>query len=199
MIRYFSLIAGLGLMLSVVPDKGQAQEADSLKDEGFVVEQGDSLPHVMIRPVFVMPRRHFDSRRDLRKYWRLAAKVRKVYPYAQKAAELLGKYNAFYLAEKDPKKRRKYVKQIEAELFEEYGPQLKKLSLSEGRILIKLIDRETQETSYELIRDLKGGLAAFFWQGVARLFGHDLKDEYDPVSEDRMIEEIIFFIETGVF
>ena len=90
------------------------------------------------------------------------------------------------------------LKQAEAALFREYGPQLKKLSIQEGRILIKLIDRQTGTTSYELIQDLKGGLAAFFWQGVARVFGNNLKSEYDPEVEDRMIEEIIYYIDAGI-
>ena len=72
------------------------------------------------------------------------------------------------------------------------------MTISEGRILIKLIDRETEHTSYELIKDLKGGLSAFFWQGIAKIFGNNLKDEYDPATEDRMIEEIIIFIEAGM-
>jgi hypothetical protein len=196
LIRLSVLIAGLIFLL---PGGSFAQVKDSLTTGRIIVTaEGDTLLHVTIKPVLITPRQHFESRRDVRKYWRLAMKVKKVYPYAQKAAVLLQEYDAYYTATDDPKLRRKYVRQVEKELFDEYGPQLKKLSLSEGRILIKLIDRETQHTSYELIKDLKGGLSAFFWQGVARVFGNNLKDEYDPFTEDRMIEEIVFFIEMGV-
>lgn len=177
--------------------ESKSQELDSLNFLDGIEQDGDMIPHKEIETVFVFPRQKFKSKRVERRYWRLANKVKKVYPYAKKAGELLGKYEADYLAESDPKIKRKYIKQAERELFGEYGPQLKKLTISEGRILIKLIDRETGHTSFHLIKDLKGGVPAFFWQGIARLFGNDLKDEYDPDIEDRMIEEIIFFIESG--
>ncbi len=192
-IRIWVIAAVMALISGNIAAQGQ----DTLSSGRIVTAEGDTLLHVRIKPVLVTPRK-FTSRRDVQKYWRLARKVRKVYPFARKAAMLLDEYDAFYRATDDPKKRRYYVKQVEKELFDEYGPQLKKLSLSEGRILIKLIDRETRRTSYELIKDLKGGLTAFFWQGVAKLFGNNLKEEYDPVTEDRLIEQIVFFIEMGV-
>ena len=190
MIFIISLIFGLSLEVS----------AQELKTNVYVLTvtgEGDTLAHVELNPVIVRPQRFLRTHHDVRKFWRLARKVKKVYPYAKKAAELLHEYDAKYVATNDPKLRRQYVRQAEKKLFDEYGPQLKKLSISEGRILIKLIDRETKHTSYELIRDLKGGLSAFLWQGVAKLFGNDLKQEYDPVVEDRMIEQIIYYIDTG--
>ncbi|PTN08385.1 uncharacterized protein DUF4294 [Mangrovibacterium marinum] len=177
---------------------GFAQQADTVHYLSGVKEGGDTIPHVSLEPIPVFPRRHFKTKRLERKYWRLAMKVKKVYPYALKAAELMAEYDARYRASDSRKTRKEYLKAAEKELFDQYGDQLKKLSISEGRILIKLIDRETRHTSYELIKDLKGGVSAFFWQGIARLFGNDLKAEYDPVEEDRMIEEIILFIEAGV-
>ncbi len=178
--------------------EAECQEVDSLQFLDVIEQDGDTIPHKDLGPVYVFPKKEFKSKRLERRYWRLARKVKKVYPYAQAAGELLAKYEEEYLAAKDKKVRRKYIKQAEDELFGEYGPQLKKLTISEGRILIKLIDRQTGHTSYELIKDLKGGLSAFFWQGIARLFGNNLKDEYDPRTEDRMIEEIIYFIDTGM-
>ncbi|WP_430971764.1 DUF4294 domain-containing protein [Sunxiuqinia rutila] len=177
---------------------GMAQEPDSLHWLEGVESNGDTLPHQNLEEIPVFPKLKFKNRRYEKRYYRLERKVKKVYPYATKAAELLEKYEAEYLAAATEKERRKYVKQVEKELFDQYGPELKKLSISEGRILIKLIDRQTGHTSYELIRDLKGGLVAFFWQGVARLFGNDLKEEYDPVIEDLLIEQIILRIEAGV-
>ena len=156
-------------------------------------QQEDTILHLNLPPVYVTPKHKFRSKRARRHYWRLARKVKKVYPYARLAAELLQKYDSAYQAATTKKRKRKYIKQVEKELFSQYGPQLKRLSISEGRILIKLIDRETKHTSYALIKDLKGGLSAFVWQGVARLFGNDLKANYDPVhnQEDRQIEFII--------
>ena len=160
----------------------------------------DTLPHVDLQPVPVFPRKHFKSKHMEQKYWRLVMRVKKTYPYAKIAAQLMNEYEIKFRESGNPKLRRKYLKDAEKELFDKYGPQLKKLSISEGRILIRLIDRETKNTSYTLIKDLKGGVSAFFWQGVARLFGNNLKDEYDPESEDedRQIEEIIQYIDAGL-
>jgi len=176
----------------------QGQQPDSLHFLEAIEGDGDTLPHLELEEIPVFPRPKFESRRMEKRYYRLEQKVKKVYPYAQKAADLLMKYQDQYLAAESDKERKKYIKQVEKELFDQYGPELKKLSISEGRILIKLIDRETGHTSYELIKDLKGGLVAFFWQGVARIFGNDLKEEYDPVIEDILIEQIIMRIEAGV-
>jgi hypothetical protein len=192
--KWMLLLVG---MIFFVAGESSGQGVDSQMVKGILTPEGDTLMHVYLKPVFVTPNSS-RNHREVEKYWRLARKVKKVWPFAQEAARLLQRYDAYYTATDDPKKRRAYVRQIEKQLFDEYGPQLKKLSISEGRILIKLIDRETHHTSYELIKDLKGGLTAFFWQGIARVFGNNLKDEYDPVTEDRMIEEIIFFIEMGV-
>jgi len=176
---------------------GFAQEQKGMKLPGTKIN-GDTILYREIPPVFVYPRTGHKSKRFERRYWRLVQKVKKVYPYAKKANELLHEYSAKYEATQDKKLRRQYVREAEKRLFQQYGPQLKKLSVSEGRILIKLIDRETGTTSYQLIQDLKGNLSAFFWQGVARVFGNNLKAEYDPVTEDRLIEEIIFYIDAGI-
>ncbi len=175
-----------------------AQKKDSVTYLPVITENGDTLPHQDLAPVTVFPKKSFKSRRYERQYWILVRRVKKVLPYARKAAELVREYDVKYKHTDDRKLRRKYMKEAEKRLMDEYGPQLKKLSISEGRILIKLIDRETKHTSYDLIKDLKGGFTAFFWQGVARLFGNDLKDDYDPATEDRQIEEIIMYIDAGV-
>ncbi len=175
-----------------------AQQPNSLHFLEGIGEDGDTLPHLELDEIPVFPRPKFESRRMEKRYYRLEQKVKKVYPYAQKAADLLMKYEDEYLAAESDRERKKYVKQVEKELFDQYGPELKKLSISEGRILIKLIDRETGHTSFELIKDLKGGLMAFFWQGVARIFGNDLKEEYDPVIEDMLIEQIVMRIDAGM-
>ncbi|WP_372775442.1 DUF4294 domain-containing protein [Mangrovibacterium sp.] len=192
------LLLWIWVLIGLVSASGQ--QNDTVHYLGSIRENGDTIPHVSLKAIPVFPKRRFKSKRLERQYWRLAFKVRKVYPYAKIAARLMDEYEAKYQAANSPKKeRRKYLKAAEEELFDRYGAQLKKLSISEGRILIKLIDRETQHTSYELIKDLKGGVSAFFWQGIARVFGNDLKEEYDPVEEDRIIEEIIYHIDAGTF
>jgi hypothetical protein len=175
-----------------------AQDTNTAKSILGINVDGDTVVFREMSPVYVFSRKDFKSKRYEQQYWRLVQKVKKVYPYAKRANELLRQYSEQYEATQDKKLQRTYVKQAEKALFDEYGPQLKKLTISEGRILIKLIDRETGSTSYRLIQELKGGLTAFFWQGVARVFGNDLKAEYDPEVEDRMIEEIIFYIDAGM-
>lgn len=193
--RTFIIIFGLTVILSL---PGIAQKADTAYYLGAIVVEGDTLPHINLTEVPVFPRK-FNTKRQQQQYTRLVQRVKKVYPYAKLAGQLLREYDAKYRATNDPKLKKKYIKQAEDELFKKYGSQLKKLTISEGRILIKLIDRETEHTSYELIKDLKGGISAIFWQGIAKVFGNNLKDDYDPIVEDRLIEQIIFYIDTGVF
>ena len=160
-------------------------------------DQDSISMHFDLGPVTVMPRT-FRSKADLRKYLNLAKKVKKVYPIAKTASLMVQYYEASFQKIENEKDRKKYVKEIEKKLIAEYTPEMKSMTTSEGRILIKLIDRETSHTSYQLIKELRGGLQAFFWQGVARIFGHNLKDNYDPEEEDKMIEMIIFYLDMGI-
>ena len=117
---------------------------------------------------------------------------------AKVAAIKLAEYNRVYSTFKTERERKNYVKGVEKELFSEFEDEIRQMKVSEGRILIKLLDRETGNSSYEIIKEFKGGFSAFFWQSVARLFGHDLKAQYDPVMEDRMIENIVTQIDLGL-
>lgn len=157
----------------------------------------DTLPHVDLAQVDIYAKAQFKSK-QAEQYWRLVWRVKRVYPYAKEAARLYSKYQLDVPPDAKRHDRRAYVKKAEDELMALYGPKLKQMSISDGRILIKLIDRETHTTSYDLIDNVKGGVPAFFWQGVARVFGNNLKSHYDPYGEDRQIELIIHFIEMGV-
>lgn len=158
----------------------------------------DTIPHVDLPQVDVLPKAKFKSKQEEQQYWRLVWKVKKVYPYAKEAARLYQKYQQEVPVTVRRRDRRIYVRKAEDELMALYGPKLKQMTISEGRILIKLIDRETHATSYDLIDQVKGGVPAIFWQGVARVFGNNLKSHYDPNGEDRQIELIIRYIEMGI-
>ena len=158
----------------------------------------DTIPHVDLPEVGVYPPRVFKSKSDEQQYWRLVRRVKKVLPYAKEAALLLRKYELEVPAGSRGRDRRVYVRRAEEELMNKYGSTMKKMSINDGRILIKLIDRETNKASYDLIHELKGGVPAVFWQGVARMFGNNLKTKYDPYGEDRQIEIIIQYIEMGI-
>lgn len=157
----------------------------------------DTLPHMNMPQVNVYPKAKFKSKRAEQQYWKLVWRVKKVYPYAKEAARLYTKYQKEVPPDAKRRERRAYVKKAEDELMTLYGPKLKQMSITDGRILIKLIDRETNATSYDLIDNVKGGVPAIFWQGIARIFGNNLKSQYDPLGEDRQIEMIIHFIEMG--
>ena len=144
------------------------------------------------------------NRKRLRKnYNRLEKDVKRVYPYAKRASELLVKYDpvidSLYLHSgfKRYQRKREVFSKIEDELISRYGYQIKKLTRNQGRILIKLIDRETNRSSYNIIKDFRNVFSAGFWQLTARMFGHNLKSGYKPQKgEDRLIEIIVSKIET---
>ncbi len=162
-----------------------------------VIVNGDTLLLSSIDEVYIFPMRKFKSERDLRRYRRLIRNVKKAYPYAKLAKKKLDEIEANLLKLKTEKARKEYIKQVEKEIIDEYEDELKKLTITQGRILIKLIDRETGETSYQLVKELRGSFSAFFWQALARLFGSNLKSEFDAQGEDKLINEIVILIENG--
>jgi hypothetical protein len=164
-----------------------------------VVIDGDTIPVVTLRTTLVSDRRKSRSRRYQRKWSKMQRNVIKTYPYAQVAGELIREYNKNLEDLETEAEREAYMDRCEEDLKAEFEGELKEFSMSEGRTLIKLIDRETGNTSYELIKDLKSGFAAFMWQGVAKLFGGDLKTNFNPEEneKDNMIEAIVAQIERG--
>lgn len=96
-----------------------------------------------------------------------------------------------------PRERKKRMKELEKEIKRDYEGELMKLSFTQGRILIKLLDRETGEVSYDIIKEFRGGFTAWFFQGIAKMFDYDLKDDYDPEGDDKLIEEIVQKVERG--
>jgi len=132
-----------------------------------------------------------------RKNAKLVYNVKKVYPYAKLAGMKLHEYEEILSSAETDAERRKIMKQAEHELREEFEDDLKKLTFKQGMILIKLVDRETGDSSYVLVQELRGKFVAFFWQTFAKLFGYNLKTEYDPDGEDKDIEEIVVMIENG--
>ena len=143
-----------------------------------------------------------ESKKSRNRYISLERNVRKVYPYAKKISELLVEYSSIidsleeYSGIIRYQKKREIFSKIEEELISKYGHSIKKLTKSQGRILIKLVDRETNRTSYKIIKDFRNIFSAGFWQITARVFGHNLRSIYNPnKGEDRMIEYIINRIE----
>lgn len=163
-----------------------------------IILDGDTLLMSSIDEVYIFPRRRFSSEWDYRKYQRLIRNVKKAYPYARLAKTKFDEVNAHFATLKSEKAKKAYIKQVEKEIKDQFEDELKKLTITQGRILIKLIDREVGETSYDLVKELRGSFSAFFWQTVARLFGSNLKNRFDAEGEDKLMNEIVIMIERGV-
>ena len=170
---------------------------DSLNVLEMIVVDGDTIPMFRFPAVNVLPPITFKNERQKKKYGRLKRYVVKVYPYAEVAGEMLKDFDDTLKTIKSEVKRDRYMKKVEKELKAEFEGELKKLTIKQGIILVKLIDRETGTTSYDLIKSFRGSFSAFVWQSLARLFGSNLKLEYDPEGEDALIEEIVQEIEHG--
>lgn len=175
----------------------KAQEQDSSDFLMGLIRENDTIIHKNIEEVRVFPQRKFKNKRQRKRYTRYILKVKKVYPLAVRARELLVQYKPEYYALESQRDRRRLMKKLEKELLSEYKEELKTWSMSDGRILLKLINRETDRTPYSLIKDFRGDVSAVFWQGIARLFKNNLKSGYDAEEEDRILEEIVTLIELG--
>lgn len=176
-----------------------AQERDSTNLVMGIIEGNDTIITVRMKEIWVYPERKFSSKRQQKYYSRYVAKVKKVYPLAVEARQLINQYEPQYYALDNQRDRKKLMKNLEKELLDKHKEELKKWSISDGKILLKLIDRETERTAYSLIRDFRGDVSAVFWQGIARLFKNNLKDEYNPEDEDKLLEEVVRKIESGYY
>jgi hypothetical protein len=195
------ILSFLGFSVAFGQVDSMPQRNDTLKGKSYLLQQvkrdGVTLPEVEIKEVTVYAHPQFQKKSDFRKYERLVSNLKRVYPYAIIVRNKLSKVNADMGNLKSDKDRKDYIKKVEKDVFRDYEGDMREMTITQGRLLIKLIDRETQNTSYVLIKDYRGKFAAAFWQGVARIFGTNLKDEYDPYGEDALIESILIEIDAG--
>lgn len=172
-----------------------AQDNGQIFVYGKIVD-GDTIPVIQLKEVNIFSWKHL-SRSEEKKLTRLMKNVKIVYPYARLAGIKLVEYEDILTEAADDKSRRKIMKQLEEELNAAYGEELRELTVTQGKILLKLIDRETGESSYELVSEFRGEFRALFYQAFARIFGLNMKLRYDPEGEDREIENIVRMIESG--
>ena len=170
-----------------------AQGGRGFWHQEWEVQNGDSIPLVHVLPVYV-----FSRPVDLRRYRRLVEAVKKVYPIAKIARAKMATMEEELCRLPTKKAQKEYIKQVYHEIKEEYTPVAKRMTRTEGRVLLKLIDRETEYTAYEVLKEFRGGFVAGFWQGISKIFGQDLKSHYDKEGEDRMIEQIVIYYEAGL-
>lgn len=157
----------------------------------------DTTYNYDLSEVVIIPQKEFKNNREKIRYNKLMRNVKKVYPLARTAGDLLDFYAPILDTLPTKKARDEYFDIIEDSLWVQYGATLKKFTMSQGAILIKLIDRECQRSSYQVIKDFRGSFSAFFYQTFARLWGYNLKEEYNSEGDDKDIEEIVVMIEKG--
>ena len=166
----------------------------------FIVEDGDTIFVDELVAAKIWQRLPRQKGREWRKYYRLVHNFSKAYPYALVAKKLVIEADSTIAADKlKGAKREKYISQVQEELFEVFEGQMRKLTVSQGALIMKLIDREVGKSSYNIIKGYKSGFTASFWQGIAKVFGSDLKAPYDPEGEDEMTEELVKLWEAGEF
>ena len=187
--KWILLIALLAAALS----QAQAQGGRGFWHQEWCVEKGDSVPLVHILPVYV-----FSRPVDLRRYRKLVAAVKKVYPVAKIARARMTEMEAELQRLSTKKAQKAYIRGVYRQIKEEYTPVVKHMTRTQGKVLLKLIDRETDYTAYEVLREFRGGFVAGFWQTLSRVFGQDLKSEYDAEGDDRLLEQIVRYYEAGL-
>ena len=167
---------------------------------GYRVEHGDTSYYDSIDPAWIFPRGFRGSRRDLKKYYRLVYNFNKVYPYALLARDMESQFDR-HISKNSLRRRKKekYINRLQEELLDAYEKPLRGMTISQGKLLIKLVDREIGKSPYNVIRSYKSGISAGFWQGVAKVFGQDLKSHYDPKGEDKMTEYLVEKWQRGEF
>lgn len=195
----YILIFFWGSLLSQTSENSSSEKPKTLYKVWAEVVNGDTIPSIRLPDIWVYGEYNYKTKKQYEAWTRTKYNVKKVYPYAILAAAKLKEYNRILEKMPDEKTKKAYLKVVEKELRNEFEDPLKNLTTTQGEILLKLIDRETGETSYELVKNLRGGFQAFMWQSLARLFGSNMKDKYDPTGEDIMIERAIKLIEAGQF
>ncbi len=167
---------------------------------GKIDENGDTLLMVMLPDLDIDLMQRYLQITDTQKGKRLARNVKKVYPYAKLAGAKMVEYDSILAHISEKSERNRLMKQAEKEIADQYTEELKDLTITQGLILVRLIDRETGNTTYQVVQELRGKVRAFFYQGFARLWGYNLKTEYDPHNnpEDDDIETIMQLLERGV-
>ena len=188
-IQIISLLLGFYAIGQETP-----RENDTIEKQYMIIE-GDSIPResIDLEEVVLLKKLKFNSSIDRRRYLILRRKTRKVYPYAKLASERLLELNSRLTDIKSKRDRKRYTKIVQNYIEEEFSAELKKLTRTEGQILVKLIHRQTGTTAFDLVKNLKSGWRAFWYNTTASMFDISLKEEYKPDSnrEDYLIEDIL--------
>ena len=162
------------------------------------LEGKDTIPIINLQEVFIYPQIKFKNKREQARYNKLVRDIKRTLPYAKLVYATLIETYEYIETLPNEKAKQEHLKRMEKELFKEYKPELKKLTFSQGKLLIKLIDRECNQSSYNLLKAFLGSFRAGFWNLFAGMFGASLKTEYDPEGKDFMIARIVVLVENGL-
>ena len=161
------------------------------------VYEGDTIADVQLLTVYIFKPPVFKNSRQERRYYKLVRDVKKVLPIANEVNRAIIETYEYIMTLPDDKARQKHLKAVEKSVKQQYTPRMKKLTFAQGKLLIKLVDRQTNSTGYELVKAFLGPFRAGFYQAFAALFGASLKKEYDPEGEDKLTEQIVIMVENG--
>lgn len=186
------IIILLLLLFAATPIAMAQRRSRGFWHQEWTVDKGDTIPLIHILPVY-----KYSRRLDMRRHQRLIRIVRKVYPLAKQVRAEMDNMEQQLLAVKDPKEQQRLTKEMQKRLVKQYKPVILRMTFSEGKVLLKLIDRETSFTAFQIIKDFRGGFVAGFWQAMAKLFGNNLKLDYQPETRDRLLEQIVVYYEMG--
>lgn len=161
------------------------------------IQDGDTMYMAWLHEVWVYPPMKFKNKKQEKFYWRTVRDVKKCLPYAKMISADMAYADAELAKIQDKKEQKKWWRQFERHLFKKYEKDFRNMYASQGRMLMLLLDRETDRTSYELIKQYKSKAAANWWQFIAKLFRNDLKEEYDASDKDKITERVINLVEAG--
>lgn len=162
-----------------------------------VIIDGDTVPVFWIAEVRITAPITFKSKGQAITWTKLVKNVKRVYPYARLASKKMKEYNELLRPVESKRERKKMVNEMQDDLFAEFEQEVKSLTISQGKILVKLIDRETGYPTFDIIKEYKGSIMAGFWQIAGSIFGYNLKETYEPYGKDKEIETIVIMIENG--
>ena len=175
----------------------QAQQSINGYLVPMCIYNGDTIPCVQLRTVYIFRPLKFKNEKERQEYYRLVRNVKKVYPISKEINQAIIETYEYLQTLPNEKARQKHIKRVEKGLKEQYTPRMKKLSFAQGKLLIKLVDRQSNQTSFELVKAFMGPFKAGFYQTFAALFGASLKKEYDPEGEDKLTERVVLLVENG--
>ena len=196
--KRFNILAGVSL-LSLIAIQSNAQ--DNKSAGGYLVPvciyKGDTIPSITLPDVYIFKPLKFRNDKERKEYYRLVYNVKKTFPISQEINRTIIETYEYLQTLPNEKIRQKHIKRVEKGLKEQYTARMKKLSFAQGKLLIKLVDRQSNQTSYELVKAFMGPFKAGLYQTFAGLFGASLKKQYDPEGDDRMIERIVLQVQNG--